>query len=199
MSSRPGQRRVMPGRIIALRCGSALCRVRRAPPADRGRVGARRARRAGRRRVHRGRELRSDRGLEGEQLAGPLSAAGRGPGRPSRHGAGRLPRGERLRPARHGGRTVWEYARDWYAPSHPATPATEPAGPGMMEAAAAAPDGLPRRVITGGSWLCAPNFCARYRPRRAPADGRRPRRLAHWLSHRGRRAATRRVMRLASD
>ena len=49
--------------------------------------------------------------------------------------------------------------------------AKDPSGPGLFEAAAAAPDGLPRRVIKGGSWLCAPNFCARYRPAaRQPMD-----------------------------
>jgi formylglycine-generating enzyme len=66
---------------------------------------------------------------------------------------------------------VWEWTADWYAPGHAPAPALDPAGPGMMQAAAAAPDRLPRRVIKGGSWLCAPNFCARYRPAaRQPMD-----------------------------
>jgi formylglycine-generating enzyme required for sulfatase activity len=66
---------------------------------------------------------------------------------------------------------VWEWTADWYAPGHSAAPATDPTGPAMTQAAAAAPDRLPRRVIKGGSWLCAPNFCARYRPAaRQPMD-----------------------------
>ena len=40
----------------------------------------------------------------------------------------------------------------------------------MIQAAAATPDRLPRRVIKV-SWLSAPNFCARYRPAaRQPMD-----------------------------
>ena len=59
---------------------------------------------------------------------------------------------------------VWEWTADWYLPGHAPAPADNPAGPNLFQAAAGAPDGLPRRVIKGGSWLCAPNFCARYRP-----------------------------------
>jgi formylglycine-generating enzyme required for sulfatase activity len=59
---------------------------------------------------------------------------------------------------------VWEWTADWYLPGFLATSATDPTGPARIQAAAAAPDRLPRRVIKGGSWLCAPNFCARYRP-----------------------------------
>ena len=66
---------------------------------------------------------------------------------------------------------VWEWTADWYLPGHAAETADNPAGPGLTQAAAAAPDGVPRRVIKGGSWLCAPNFCARYRPSaRQPMD-----------------------------
>jgi len=59
---------------------------------------------------------------------------------------------------------VWEWTSDWYQPGFAAVPVTDPRGPDLVQAAAAAPDGLPRRVVKGGSWLCAPNFCARYRP-----------------------------------
>jgi formylglycine-generating enzyme required for sulfatase activity len=66
---------------------------------------------------------------------------------------------------------VWEWTADWYAPGFAPAAQTDPRGPGMIQAAAAAPDRLPRRVIKGGSWLCAPNFCARYRPAaRQPMD-----------------------------
>ena len=188
----------MHGRIIAPRCRSALCRVGR--PRLPTAAEWERAARGGldgaaytggesydpieglKANSWQGRFPQRDEGLDGHHGTAPVGCfEGNGYGPPDMAG------------------TIWEWTADWYAPGHPATPATEPAGAGMMDAAAAAPDDLLRRVITGGSWLCAPNFCARYRPRRAPADGRRPRRLAHWLSHRGRRAATRRVMRSASD
>lgn len=55
---------------------------------------------------------------------------------------------------------VWEHVRDWYAPGHPAEPAADPAGPGAPVGA----EHAARSVIKGGSWLCAPGFCARYRP-----------------------------------
>jgi len=66
---------------------------------------------------------------------------------------------------------VWEWTADSYLPGHDPGPAADPIGPNLFLAASAAPDGLPRRVLKGGSWLCAPNFCARYRPAaRQPMD-----------------------------
>lgn len=58
---------------------------------------------------------------------------------------------------------VWEWTADWYSPtSAPASAA---------EAIAADPEGLGKRVIKGGSHLCASDFCARYRSgSRQPAD-----------------------------
>jgi sulfatase modifying factor 1 len=49
---------------------------------------------------------------------------------------------------------VWEWTNDWFAP-YPAEPGvvTNPAGP---------PEGS-EKVIRGGSWLCAANYCAGYR------------------------------------
>jgi len=46
---------------------------------------------------------------------------------------------------------VWEWAADGYRPGHDGA------------AAAERQEGTPR-VIKGGSWLCAPDFCSRYRP-----------------------------------
>lgn len=56
---------------------------------------------------------------------------------------------------------VWEWTRDWYKPSLGADPATGPA-----EAMAYDPGepGARKHVIKGGSYLCSPNFCYRYRP-----------------------------------
>jgi formylglycine-generating enzyme required for sulfatase activity len=67
---------------------------------------------------------------------------------------------------------VWEWTSDWYAAKHqsdapktccvPASPRSAPEeasyDPGMPEIR------IPRKVIKGGSHLCAPNYCRRYRP-----------------------------------
>jgi formylglycine-generating enzyme len=64
---------------------------------------------------------------------------------------------------------VWEWTSDWYQPhSHasPAPPCCSPAGPGSHESSAepAGRPHIPRKVMKGGSHLCAPNYCRRYRP-----------------------------------
>ena len=65
---------------------------------------------------------------------------------------------------------VWEWTTDWYSARHPATK------PCCGSASAKGGDRehsydplmplikIPRRVIKGGSFLCAPNYCRRYRP-----------------------------------
>lgn len=75
---------------------------------------------------------------------------------------------------------VWEYTADWFVPGHPATDAHDPPGP--PEALAASFGGAPGAmvVIKGGSWLCAPNFCARYRP-----SGRQPQEVGLGSNHIG--------------
>lgn len=67
---------------------------------------------------------------------------------------------------------VWEHVADWWVPGHPAVSQTDPKGPPAEFAAQFAhPETGPRRVIKGGSWLCAPGFCMRYRPTaRQPQD-----------------------------
>jgi formylglycine-generating enzyme len=65
---------------------------------------------------------------------------------------------------------VWEWTSDWYAAHAPAAHACcsianprggdregshDPAVPGVR---------IPRKVMKGGSHLCAPNYCRRYRP-----------------------------------
>jgi formylglycine-generating enzyme len=71
---------------------------------------------------------------------------------------------------------VWEWTADLYAPHHRATGPTTPARPCCTPRdprltstargdAVASPDAaIPRRVVKGGSHLCAPNYCLRYRP-----------------------------------
>ena len=64
---------------------------------------------------------------------------------------------------------VWEWTTDWYeahgATSHACCTADNPRG-GDRNASAdpADPSAVPRRVMKGGSHLCAPNYCRRYRP-----------------------------------
>ncbi len=63
---------------------------------------------------------------------------------------------------------VWEWTTDWYAPGHEARGAACCSGskPDAREASydpsVALP--IPRKVMKGGSFLCAPNYCRRYRP-----------------------------------
>jgi sulfatase modifying factor 1 len=56
---------------------------------------------------------------------------------------------------------VWEWCADWYRPDYYAhSPSHDPQGP---------PDsfdpdepGIPKRVLRGGSFLCADTYCFRY-------------------------------------
>ena len=67
---------------------------------------------------------------------------------------------------------VWEWTSDFYSSKHPADAAKAcciPANPrGGLEEQSYDPQQplvrIPRRVIKGGSHLCAPNYCRRYRP-----------------------------------
>jgi sulfatase modifying factor 1 len=67
---------------------------------------------------------------------------------------------------------VWEWTTDWYAPRHDADAVKAcciPQNPrGGREEASYDPCQpeirIPRKVLKGGSHLCAPNYCRRYRP-----------------------------------
>jgi formylglycine-generating enzyme required for sulfatase activity len=58
---------------------------------------------------------------------------------------------------------VWEWTSDWYRPGHPREAAVNPSGPELQDLALTGGQS-PSRVIKGGSFLCASNYCARYRP-----------------------------------
>lgn len=71
---------------------------------------------------------------------------------------------------------VWEWTTDWYADTRAGDPCCEagsydPAQPQFA---------VPRRVIKGGSFLCADNYCLRYRP-----AARRPQMVDTGMSHIG--------------
>lgn len=57
---------------------------------------------------------------------------------------------------------VWEWTASWYRPSHGPEPA--PLAPGTELGFDPKQPGVAVRVLKGGSFLCAPNYCARYRP-----------------------------------
>jgi formylglycine-generating enzyme required for sulfatase activity len=67
---------------------------------------------------------------------------------------------------------VWEWTTDWYAKGHavdPDRPCCAPTNPrGAAQEASYDPAmpqiRIPRRVLKGGSHLCAPSYCRRYRP-----------------------------------
>jgi sulfatase modifying factor 1 len=64
---------------------------------------------------------------------------------------------------------IWEWTTDWYADSHVAQQSCC-SGAAKKSAKEKSYDPtmphikIPRRVIKGGSFLCAPNYCRRYRP-----------------------------------
>jgi formylglycine-generating enzyme len=67
---------------------------------------------------------------------------------------------------------VWEWTSDWYSPKHAADapkacciPRNPRGGPEQESYDACQPRiQIPRKVLKGGSFLCAPNYCRRYRP-----------------------------------
>jgi formylglycine-generating enzyme required for sulfatase activity len=67
---------------------------------------------------------------------------------------------------------VWEWTSDWFTARHTdaaLSPCCAPRNPGVSSPGASYGIGepgaqIPRKVIKGGSHLCAPNYCLRYRP-----------------------------------
>ncbi len=73
---------------------------------------------------------------------------------------------------------VWEWTSDYFTPQHTADvekPCCVPRNPrvessGQSLEADVPGEHIPRRVIKGGSHLCAPNYCLRYRPAARQAE-----------------------------
>jgi formylglycine-generating enzyme required for sulfatase activity len=89
---------------------------------------------------------------------------------------------------------VWEWTTDWYTARHsddadkPCCVPSNPRG-GPIEASydpqqPAVP--IPRKVVKGGSFLCAPSYCQRYRP-----AARQPQMVDSAMSHIGFRCVVR--------
>ena len=162
-----------PGRPGRLRGRRGLRHLGRQGAADRGRVGVRRARRARRRGVRLGRraDARAAR-------TWPTPGRARFPGGTSRRMASPAPARSGCFPPNGYGLfemcgNVWEWTTDWFAA---APRASDPAKPAAAAAHAARPAHggsfdpaqpairIPRKVVKGGSFLCAPSYCRRYRP-----------------------------------
>ncbi len=59
---------------------------------------------------------------------------------------------------------VWEVTADFYRPGHDPEDTHNPLGPHENDAYDPLNPDFPSRVMKGGSFLCAPNYCMRYRP-----------------------------------
>jgi formylglycine-generating enzyme len=67
---------------------------------------------------------------------------------------------------------VWEWTSDWYEARHRANPTKSCCVPKNPRGASAERSydphqpvmRIPRKVVKGGSFLCAPSYCRRYRP-----------------------------------
>ena len=111
---------------------------------------------------------------------------------------GRLVPAERLRPVRHGRQRLGVDGRLVSRPRHPdgsrkpaASPTTRAAASREASLDPAQPQfQVPRKVVKGGSFLCADSYCRRYRP-----AARRPQMVDTGMSHIGFRC----VLRLADD
>jgi formylglycine-generating enzyme len=83
---------------------------------------------------------------------------------------------------------VWEWTGDFYTPRHPSEALhaccvpenPRVASPEHSYAVGQPSSHIPRRVIKGGSHLCAPNYCLRYRP-----AARQPQMLDTSMAHLG--------------
>jgi sulfatase modifying factor 1 len=70
---------------------------------------------------------------------------------------------------------VWEWTADFFGPHNSDSPCCAPRNPRVTSAELSLVAGepgahIPRRVIKGGSHLCAPNYCLRYRPAARQAE-----------------------------
>jgi sulfatase modifying factor 1 len=92
---------------------------------------------------------------------------------------------------------VWEWTSDWYVNHHANAIAQACCGPAVNPRIASAEKSydpgqpafrIPRRVVKGGSHLCAPNYCLRYRP-----AARQPQMIDTGMSHIGFRCILRKA------
>ena len=93
---------------------------------------------------------------------------------------------------------VWEWTCDWFVPRHAdevvapcCGPAVNPriVSPAKSYDPAQPQFRIPRKVVKGGSHLCAPNYCLRYRP-----AARQPQMIDTSMSHLGFRCIVRKAV-----
>jgi sulfatase modifying factor 1 len=90
---------------------------------------------------------------------------------------------------------VWEWTSDWFAARHAPDAAKACCVPQNPRGGAEAQSydlrqpqfRIPRKVVKGGSFLCAPNYCLRFRP-----AARQPQMIDTAMSHIGFRCVVRR-------
>lgn len=90
---------------------------------------------------------------------------------------------------------VWEWTSDWYVQSHAGELTPSCCGPAVNPRIGSSEKSydpaqpnirIPRKVVKGGSHLCAPNYCLRYRP-----AARQPQMIDTGISHMGFRCIVR--------
>ena len=59
---------------------------------------------------------------------------------------------------------VWQWTKDWYRPNLDLGETRDPRGPAADLALDPGDPGVRKHVIKGGSFLCSPDYCYRYRP-----------------------------------
>jgi len=59
---------------------------------------------------------------------------------------------------------VWEWTSNWYFPEHDPSDSLNPKGPLQQDSVSPNHGNAVARVIKGGSYLCAENYCLRFRP-----------------------------------
>jgi formylglycine-generating enzyme required for sulfatase activity len=66
---------------------------------------------------------------------------------------------------------VWEWTKDWYQVSHEnKSGKTDPLVANQSDSLDPREPGVAKHVIKGGSYLCAKNYCSRYRPAAREAE-----------------------------